>query len=98
MIFLTFSKICIYLIKVFLLLKNEYVCFHKNFSTIICGWNMLKGQIFSESLYAMKYLKSFLPNRSLLDTTILLIPISFIEVWLLFDEIYIFKFQCHQIL
>ena len=98
MIFLTFSKICIYLIIVFLLLKNKYVYFHKNFSIIICGWNMLKGQIFSESLYPMKYLKSFLPNRSLLDTTILLIPISFIEVWLLFDEIYIFKFQCHQIL
>ena len=32
----------------------------------------------------MKHLKSGLPKGSLLDTTILLISISFIEIWLLF--------------
>ena len=59
---------------------------------------MLKCLIFPESLYPMKYLKSFLPNGSLLNTTILLIPISFTEIWFLFDEICILKFQCHQVL
>ena len=51
---------------------------------IICERNMHTGLSFSESLQPNKYLKSCSPKGSLLDTTILLISIWFIEVGLLF--------------
>ena len=44
----------------------------------------------------MKYLKSCLPKGNLLDTTNLLISISFIEIGFYIDEICILQFQCHQ--
>ena len=45
---------------------------------------MHKGLALSQSLLRMKHLKSCLPDESLLDTTILLISISFIKIELLF--------------
>ena len=46
----------------------------------------------------MKYLKRFLLKETLLDTTILLISIFFIEIGLLNSENVVFRFQYHQIL
>ena len=51
----------------------------------------------------MKYVKSCSPKETLLDTTISLIAISFIEITyqnigFYIDEIRILQFQCHQIL
>ena len=43
---------------------------------------MNKGLIFPESLLPMKYLKSCLPKGNLLDTTILVMSLSFIKIWL----------------
>ena len=45
----------------------------------------------------MKYLKSCLPKGNLLDTTILLMSISLIEIELI-DKTCIPEFQSHQIL
>ena len=45
---------------------------------------MHKGLFFSEFLQPMKYLKSCLPKGNLLDATILLVSISFIEIELLY--------------
>ena len=45
----------------------------------------------------MKYLKPCLPKGDLLDTTILLISISFIEIGLLIYENCVFQFGYHQI-
>ena len=44
----------------------------------------------------MKYLNPFLPKETLLDTTILLIAIFFIEIG--FGEFFVFRFQYYQIL
>ena len=59
---------------------------------------MHKGLALSQSLLRMKHLKSCLPEESLLDTTILLISISFIKIELYFNEICILQLQWHQIL
>ena len=45
---------------------------------------MRKDLIFSESLKSMKYLKPCLPKANLLDITLLLASISFIEIGLLY--------------
>ena len=46
----------------------------------------------------MKYLNPFLPKETLLDATILLISIFSVEVDLYVGEIFVFRFQYHQIL
>ena len=51
---------------------------------IICGQNMHKGLIFSESLLPMKYLKPCLSKGNVLGTTIVLISIFFMEIGLLY--------------
>ena len=45
----------------------------------------------------MKYLKSFLPKETLLDTTVLLISFSLINAFSV-GEIFVFGYQFHQIL
>ena len=45
----------------------------------------------------MKYLKLFLAKETLLNTTISLISIFFIEIDLYICEIFGFQFQYHQI-
>ena len=46
----------------------------------------------------MKHLKSCLLKGILLDTTILLVSISLIEIGFYIDEIHILQFQYHQTL
>ena len=50
---------------------------------LIFGRNMHKGLFFLASLKSTKYLKSFLPKETLLDSTILLLSILSVEVRLL---------------
>ena len=51
---------------------------------IICGQNMHKGLIFSESLLPIKYLKPCFSKGNVLGTTIVLISIFFMEIGLLY--------------
>ena len=44
----------------------------------------------------MKYLKPFLPKDTLLDTTILLIPIFFNEIGFFAGEIFVFWFKIYN--
>ena len=67
-----------FIIKYIHLVLSEY-----HLCIFICGKNMRKDLISLFYLQLMKYFKSCLPKGNLLDTTILLISILFIELGLL---------------
>ena len=79
---LTFFQISLYFSDNFssFIKKDVYLVLLKShLYALIYGRNMHKGLLFFTSFWPIKYLKSFPPKDTLLDTTVLLISILYIK-------------------